>query len=280
MPRSATSVTKAKADAIGRLATLPLCEVLTSLLELKSSGTLVLQERSGRKCALYFHQGAVVKAQTPTQVSACADSGEGLARHVEWVAGLPGSTVYGFYTDTDYLPGCRPCPSRPLALLWCCARHSVDVARVERVIASLDDQHLVLHPFAKLDRFGLSPDEAALVGPLRRKPRHLCELIERYTGDPAVACKLIYTLAISHHLDLGDGAQPIGIQGSGIVELPVSGEVMAERRRKTPVGVPRAQGSSPGAKRKMSGLANSLRASGSSRAKRDSSNRARGRAVR
>ncbi len=272
-------MTKTKADAIGRLATLPLCEVLTSLLELRTSGTLVLQERSGRKSALYFYQGAVVKAQTPAHVSAITDPEERLARHLEWVAALPGSTVYGFYSDVDYLIGTRPCPSRPLALLWRCARHSVEVERVERVIAFLEDQHLVLHPLARLDRFALSADEAAVVGPLRRKPRHLCELIERYSGDPAVACKLIYTLAVSHHLDVGDGAQPIGIQGSEIVDLPASADSAPSGRRKTPVGAPRAETLPPGAKRSMSGLSNPSRASGSSRAQREGSSGARGRAA-
>lgn len=273
-------MTKTKADAIGRLATLPLCEVLTSLLELRTSGTLVLQERSGRKCALYFYQGAVVKAQTPAHVSAITDPDERLARHLEWVAALPGSTVYGFYSDVDYLVSARSCPSRPLALLWRCARHSVEVERVERVIASLEEQHLVLHPLAKLDRFAFSADEAAVVGPLRRKPRHLCELIERYSGDPAVACKLIYTLAVSHHLDVGDGAQPIGIQGSEIVELPASADVASSGRRKTPVGPTKAKTSSLGAKRSTSGLSDSSRASGSSRSRRKSSSGARGRAAR
>ncbi len=239
-------MTTPKADAIGRLSALPLCEVLVSLLERTVTGTLVLQERSGRKSALFFYEGGVVKARTPAHVHRGAEPGEALVSHLEWAAALPGSTIYGLYSGTDYIPEVVPAAGSPLALLWRCARHSVDVERVERVITSFEDCLVALHPRATLDRFSLKSEESAAVDPLRRRPRQIGELLDRYSGDPAILCKLIYTLAISRHLDGGVGVVPIGIGGSGVIELPASwcspapNRSGARRYYRSSLGIPRA----------------------------------------
>ena len=271
--------TTAKADAIGKLEALPLCEVLVSLLERGTVGTLVLQERSGRKSALYFFAGAVVKAKTPAEIPRGVTPNEALGHHLEWVAALPGSTVYGLYSNVDYLSAVAPAPSNPLALLWRCARHSVDVERVERVIGSLEDRALGFHRRARIERFGLQWDEMAAIDSLRRGSHCFGELLEWYQGDPALLCKLVYTLVIAHHLDRGDGSMPVGVDGPAVVVLPDSVQANLSPQPVPPSKGRRPYTSSLGGSRALSGLNSRGRDRRSMPSKRTASGRARGRAT-
>ena len=203
----------AAVETSGRLARVPLAEILTTLLARRASGSLVLTEPGGRKSVLYVSFGLVTKARTLAIVLDDPNPGEVVAQHIEWAAERIGSTFFDFHEQIDVLPEVAPVASLPLAQVWRSARHAAHAARVDRYLSQLGARLVRLHPRARLDLFAFDWDELACLEPLRHGPLPLERLLAQPVQDPIVLRRLIYVLAICRHLDLGDAREPVGIDG-------------------------------------------------------------------
>ena len=209
--------TTATAETIGKLARTPLVEVLATLLARRATGSLVLVEPSGRRSALYVHLGVVVKARTPHVTTAGPTPSEVVAQQVEWAADRIGSTLFGYYPDIDFMVDVSVAPTDPLALIWRCARRSTHAALVERFVVRLGDRPLALHPRARLDLFAFGWDDLAVLDLVRTSAASAPELLARQPRERLHLQRLIYTLALCRHLDVGDGKSPIGVEDAGPV---------------------------------------------------------------
>ncbi|MBN2196201.1 MAG: DnaJ domain-containing protein [Polyangiaceae bacterium] len=138
---------------------------------------------------------------------------EQLARRVVWVSGLPLETRYGFYSGTDFLGnwGAGPVESDPLALIWRTARDHASPSRVESVISRMESRRARLHPEARIDRFHFGWDETTIIERLQKEPLVVRDLLATPGGDARVLARMVYVLALTRHLDLGDGKAPLGV---------------------------------------------------------------------
>lgn len=261
----------AKAEATGSLAATPLPDMLVSLLDRGLSGSLVLQDPKGRKCALTVAAGCVVKVRTPEPVvrlgdllielhavdppglerglrlakqadvplgqallrlgavaQPILDAGltEQLARRVVWIAGLAPETRFGFYGGTDFLSGwgAGAVENDPLALIWRTAQGHANQARVDSVMERIGDRTAKLHPRARIDRFHLGWEETTVIERVRVESLLLRELLEVPGIESGLLARVLYVLALTRHLDLGDGRDPVGVGAATsavqIVPLP------------------------------------------------------------
>jgi curved DNA-binding protein CbpA len=171
---------------------------------------------------------------------------EQVARQVTWMFTLPPQTLYGFYEKQNFLEryGGRDAPrARALSLIWRCVRAHAPSAKVEATLARLADKELRLHPDAQLARFHFATREQAVADVLRAKPQKLEALLKSGLDDVNVIRRLIYTLAVTRHFDLGvPGSMPVGVDeppSSSRIKLPDSAEA-TERRRRLATGARRA----------------------------------------
>ncbi len=262
-------VATARPLSIGRLARFPLADLMVFLLDRRATGTLVLQERTGRKSAFYFYLGAVAKAQSPAVLAASHSDTELVNQQLEWAAALGGSTAYGFYENVDYLHRVRPAAANPLAQIWRCAKRSVDPERVSAVISELGDQTLSLHLRADLGRFNFSWEEVAAIEQLRAGRLPFNDLLAQHEGDPATLCKIVYVLAICRHIRSQAGGEPIGVDGPRDILFTRTGSAVplirssrpAQARHRSFLSAPRA---TSGLKRQGRSQANAIPVPGGS----------------
>lgn len=135
---------------------------------------------------------------------------EQLARRVAWVGSLPPESIFGYYAGVDFLDGRPSCSADPLALIWRCVRDGAgDNERQASLLAALAQRPLRLHAEATPERFELSPEELALAGAMRERPRMLSVLPQEFGIDAVRARRLVYALALTRHLDLGRDQRPV-----------------------------------------------------------------------
>jgi curved DNA-binding protein CbpA len=137
---------------------------------------------------------------------------EQLTRQLLWMFSLPPATAYGYYQDTDFLERWGASDAfrlEPLALIWRGVRSYEAAERVEHTVARLAPHVLRLHPEAEPSRFRFAPNEQAVVDVLRAKPQQLVQLVASDLESEATITRIVYTLALTRHLDVG--APPIGI---------------------------------------------------------------------
>lgn len=135
---------------------------------------------------------------------------EQLCRRTEWACGLAPDSRYGFYAGADLLPSSIPPREAldPLALIWRCARAHCDDNRVAIALCRIEKRPLELHRDARLDRFGLTKREAARFQALVAGRGSFGALLGQVGPADAWLRPLVYVLALTHHLDLGDGRRP------------------------------------------------------------------------
>ncbi len=140
---------------------------------------------------------------------------EQVARKIHWMFNLPAKSLYGYYADQNLLAGWggpSGTPVEPLALIWRGVRNHADPLRVATTVKKLGDRVLRFHHAAQPGRFLLGPKEKAVVDIMRAKPQSRGGLDSAGLTESDVLDKLVYTLAITRHLDLGaDAAPPIGV---------------------------------------------------------------------
>lgn len=136
-----------------------------------------------------------------------------LLLHVQFIAGLPPQTVYGFYANKDFLLkwGGPRRAADALAMVWRAARsaHNPRALRVVQGLQKLDA--LKLHRHSRVGRFGFSSRESALLDVIRAKPHSYEALSTHGLLEPDAQARVLYVLALTGHLDLGARPVPLGV---------------------------------------------------------------------
>jgi len=151
---------------------------------------------------------------------------EQLSRKLDFIASLPPSTVWGFYDRINYLErygSPENLRAKPLALIWQLVRKHADRARVSEVIERIGVRVLRLHADAPVLRFHFGRNEQAVIEVLRAKPQPYAELEARDLVEPDRLAELVYMLAVTRQLELG---QP-DLLPLGSSEPPSSSKVSA-----------------------------------------------------
>ncbi len=163
---------------------------------------------------------------------------EQLKRQLFFFAALPQSTLFGYYDQQLLLArwGADDGPrARPLEMIWRVAERYAEQQRVATVLARLGDQQLRLHLQAPLQRFFWNSSEQAVIDVLRAKPQPFAELARRDLLPLGTLERLVYTLAVTHQLELGPDSWPLGLDEAPSSVLPAAPPVSAGR-----FGAPRA----------------------------------------
>jgi tetratricopeptide (TPR) repeat protein len=177
-----------------------------------------------------------------------------LFRQVTWLARLDGEIAYGYYEQQDFLQkwAGEPLGVDPLALIASAAFARPPRERIEQACAGLHDSLLRLHPWARVQRFGLGPKQRVVIDVLRAKPQSLAELAATGLLPAADLHTLLYILIITAHLDVG--TVPLGVvldevpQSATTTAAGVQTAAAAEYRRRSSgkLRVPRgASGAAP-----------------------------------
>lgn len=147
-------------------------------------------------------------------------------------------TVFGFYSNTDFLArwGGPPTRVKPLPLLWRGLRLFADDAKVEALIARIGERQLKLYIDAPIGRFKLTPQERSVVDVLRARPSSLSVVLESGVGHSALVKRVVYALAVTRQLDFGvPGVEPVGIEEApSSARLPVYQPDGAQARASVP----------------------------------------------
>ncbi len=267
--------------ATGSLQATPVSNLLVYLLDRRLDGTLVLEAPGGAKSAVWFEDGAPMKAKTAEPViylgrlllemGAIDDATESqtlaevaklrrlhgeilvargaidmdtlkdalreqLARQIEWMFTLPPQTIYGFYEGKNFLDqwGGRDMPrSKPLAMVWRGIHARCDEAFVQQQVSRLAGRELRLHVDSQVSRFYFGKKEQSVIDVLRAKPWRYEALCASGLLDEGTIQRLLYTLLITRHLDLGvPGAMPVGVdEPPSSSRVPVGDAGATARRR-------------------------------------------------
>lgn len=157
---------------------------------------------------------------------------------------LPASTVFGFYSGTDFLArwGGPPTRVKPLPLLWRGLRVFSDDAKVEALIARIGERQLKLYMDAPIGRFKLTPQERGVVDVIRARPATLSVLFKSGLGHEGLVKRVVYALAVTRQLDFGvPGVEPVGLEEApSSARLPIYDPGAAEERVSRPSFGPRS----------------------------------------
>jgi len=254
----------AQATATGTLGGTPVAHLLIYILDRGLSGTLVIEDPTGKKSALLVRGGSPVKVRLPeplawlsevlvergvldpatarTTFEAAQAAGrlhgaqllaegavlagalgealdEQLARKTEWLCQLPPACVYGFYEGQDFLAAYGAPDTQapdPLAIVWRALRAGATPALVNATLGRLGDRDVRLHPSSRPGRFGFDARERGVVDVLRAKPQSLGALVSSGLLPELPIKRLLYALVLTRHVDLGTGAQPVGVAAPGV----------------------------------------------------------------
>lgn len=137
-----------------------------------------------------------------------------LLLHVQTIAALAPDTVYGYYAGQDFLErwGGPEHEVDPLATVWRAARsaHNPRALKLVRRLQGLPE--LRLHRHSRVARFQFSSREKALLDVLRAKPQPYDSLLATGLLEPDAVARVVYVLALTRHLDVGDdNAFPLGV---------------------------------------------------------------------
>jgi hypothetical protein len=133
---------------------------------------------------------------------------------VERIGGLsllPPTSRYAFHADQDLLPQEVAHTLDPLAVVRSAILSWNNQTRMEETLSRLGDRPLLLHPHATPERFGFSPEEQAMIAWIFDQRLTFPELKNACADSVEGVRVIIYTLAISRHLDLGPSQWPLGV---------------------------------------------------------------------
>jgi hypothetical protein len=133
---------------------------------------------------------------------------------VERIGGLsllPPTSRYAFHADQDLLPQEVAHTLDPLAVVRSAILSWNNQTRMEETLSRLGDRPLLLHPHATPERFGFSPEEQAMIAWIFDQRLTFPELKNACADSIEGVRVILYTLAISRHLDLGPSQWPLGV---------------------------------------------------------------------
>jgi curved DNA-binding protein CbpA len=147
---------------------------------------------------------------------------EQLLRQVVWMFSLAPKTGYAYYDGKNFLDkwGGGLVKIEPLAVIWRGIRRFENLQRVDAALARLGPRPLKLHASAQVARFGLTESERAVLDVIRAKPQSLTELLDCGLDDVVEAKRLVYTLMITRHLEVGAPPLGIGVPGRSRARPP------------------------------------------------------------
>lgn len=184
--------------AQGDLAQTPLAHVLLSLLERGLDGTLAIwpeTERAGQDRVL-FAKGVPVDARLLEPAATLERGLLPLFHRVRGPYAFYGSDLVGQTKLRDTVD--------PYHLLAAALRGGVRQDVVDAVLARYGDRPVRVNASTALGRFELVPKERAVLDVLRAQPQSARALADT-TGEPKVATRLLYLLAITQQLEIFSG---------------------------------------------------------------------------
>jgi hypothetical protein len=136
---------------------------------------------------------------------------EQLMRQLLWLFELPARSAYGFYQSHNFLEKWAGDGAlvEPLALIWRGVRGFETEERLDGTLARVASRSLRLHPHSQLSRFRFSKNDQPLIDVMRARPMPVQDLIACGVMDPTMIKRILFTLVITRHLDIG--ALPIGV---------------------------------------------------------------------
>lgn len=163
---------------------------------------------------------------------------EQIIQKVSHLFKLPGTTVFGFYSNMDFLArwGGPPTRVKPLPLLWRGLRLFTDDVKVDTLIERIGERQLRLYMDAPIGRFKLTPQERGVVDVIRGRPTTLSVLFRSGLGHEGLVKRVIYALALTRQLDFGvPGVEPVGLEEApSSTRLPVYDPAAGEQRVSRP----------------------------------------------
>lgn len=139
---------------------------------------------------------------------------EQLLRRLLWAGRLPPETKFAFFDGANLIEGWGKGPIEidPLLLIWNFIKVNATMQEVDNALAQLTSRDLKLHSRAKVQRFGFPLKAQGALDVLRARPQPLDDLLAKNLLDTDTLKRVLYTLAITRHLDLGrDDADPMGV---------------------------------------------------------------------
>lgn len=236
-----------------------------------------------------LHGELLLRAGRIDRVALVAGLREQIVRKMAYLFALPPETTYAFYAETNLLErygGADATPVDPLRLVFAAARATADAAVVDAMLARLGGAVLRLHTNAEISRFGFDAAELAAVDLLRVRPSSLADLVAADVAPERVVRLVVYTLAITRHLEWGaHGAPPVcadrpaelyravrsaraGASGDGqtaVARVRLKSRVVAVDAAAQSATVPSVPGSAPSSPRVPSAAASSDAAQTSAR---------------
>jgi tetratricopeptide (TPR) repeat protein len=211
-----------KADVTGPLSTTPVPFLLVHMLGRSLTGTLVISHPGRATSRVSFVEGAPL-----------GESPEETVAQLTVLAELPEDGSYAFYAGIPKEEGVRCEPlAVVLAVVRAWSQTPSGAARVESTLKKLGDRIVALHPASDVTRFGLRPSEATVLDAAHEFDLPYTSLVEAEVADPSTVRALVYTLAVTRHLDLGVEAWPMGVGTSASVPAkpnPALGSVSTTR---------------------------------------------------
>lgn len=100
--------------------------------------------------------------------------------------------------------------AHPLAQIWGCLReHAACSTMMGTTLERLDETPIRLHPNASLELLALTPEEAAILERIERRPMPLATLVASGLASEESLRAMVYALVIMRYLDLGLSTQPL-----------------------------------------------------------------------
>lgn len=209
---SGTLVASGRApDARGTFLDTPLPHLLTHVLARDLDGTLVVSHGDRREL-VEFLSGA------PVRRSAAATD-DPIVGTLSRIAHMPAEALYRFYIDDrmrEALGGLSWTRVEPLDAILTSTRRVRAVpafrTRMRSTLERLGERPIALHPAAAPARFGLSPQERAVLDAALEFELSYAELLEAHVAPREIVDPLLYALGITRHLQTpAPDAWPIGV---------------------------------------------------------------------
>ena len=214
-PEGGRSAVFVQQGVVGKAKTaVPVIHLGRLLLEMSAIDEVMLNRTLARCAKERVPHGQILLGEGVVDETTLKDAlAEQLMRKVVWLFQLPASTIYAFYEGKNFLGNYGPkelTSIEPLATIWRGVRAHERSDRLGAFAKQMGRRRLALHRHAQLSRFCFSTREWAALDLLRVRPHTLGELAQAGVGSEDMILRLIYALAITRHLDVGQ--TPCGVE--------------------------------------------------------------------
>lgn len=138
---------------------------------------------------------------------------EQLTRQVLRLCDLPETTGFGFYR-ANYLADWGPSGQwrvKPLPMVWRALVDHLPESRRSAWLQRLGETPLKMRPEAPVSRYGLTPQEKAVLDMLRAKSTTVEALSNSGVGSPELVRRIACALLLSRQIQVGSDKDPVGL---------------------------------------------------------------------